>query len=138
MRNQDGQITAKPIKNTKSETLTKFIDDNANIGATIVTDTFPAYNKLSSIGYNHISINHSVGEYIKDKAHTNGIESFWALLKRGYIGVYHYMSEKHLNRYVNEFSYRHNTRKFGTMEFIDSTILRMAGKRLKYKELINA
>lgn len=71
-------------------------------------------------------------------AHTNGIEGFWALLKRGHYGIYHYMTAKHLHRYVDEFAVRHNTAQIGTMGFIDRTVGRMIGKRLTYKGLIHA
>lgn len=105
------------------------------IGATVVTDNFPSYRGMK--GYTHKVVNHSIGEYVNDQAHTNGIESFWALLKRGYYGIYHHMSEKHLHRYVNEFSFRHNTANVGTMDFIAMTVEKMQNRRLTYKELIN-
>lgn len=136
-RNEAGIVKASPIENTKTATLQGFIRASAKAVATVVTDQHAGYVGLESEGYNHIRINHSVGEYVRDMAHTNGIESFWALLKRGYIGIYHYMSTKHLHRYVNEFSFRHNTAQMGTMDFIATTIDRMGGKRLTYKELIN-
>ena len=98
---------------------------------------FRIYQGLKNYGYTHKTVNHSVGEYVRDQAHTNGIESFWALLKRGYYGVYHHMSPKHLNRYVNEFSFRHNTAHVDTIDFIGMTAERITGKRLTYKELIN-
>ena len=110
---------------------------HANKGATVVTDAYRGYLGLPKMGYDHIRIDQSVGEYVKEKAHTNGIESFWALLKRGHYSIYHHMSAKHLHRYVNEFAFRHNTAEVGTMTFINMTIERMAFKRLTYKGLIN-
>ena len=79
---------------------------------------------------------HSVGEYVKQQAHTNGIESFWALLKRGYYGVYHQMSEEHLHRYVNEISFRWNLSDGETMEKVNKVVSGGIGVSLPYKELV--
>ena len=139
IRDENDQVRAKPVADTTAKTLVGFIQDNAPDGATVVTDEFSGYRSLTSKGYTHHTVNHSAGEYVRHYCiHTNGIESFWALLKRGHYGIYHYMSPKHLHRYVNEFSFRHNTSKAGTMRFIDMTIGRMVGKRLTYKVLIRA
>lgn len=137
IRDERGHVRAEPVANTKRATVHSFIAENAPKGGTVVTDQFAAYLGLKGMGYNHVRINHAAGEFVKDMAHTNGIESFWSLLKRGYVGVYHYMSAKHLHRYVNEFSFRHNTSQVGTMAFINMTIDRMDSKRLTYKELTN-
>lgn len=137
VRDQDGEVRAIVVENTKAATLERFVRQHCKTGATIVTDTHGGYIGLTGAGYNHIRINHSAGEYVRDMAHTNGIESFWSLLKRGYVGVYHYMSAKHLHRYVKEYSFRHNTAHVGTLDFIGMTIERMANKRLTYKGLIN-
>jgi len=134
---ENGKVNAKVSQDVKRHSLHGFIHNSANNGATVVTDSFPAYRGLNSYGYTHKVVNHTVGEYVRDQAHTNGIESFWALLKRGYYGVYHHMSPKHLNRYVNEFSFRHNTAHVDTIDFIAMTAERMTGTRLTYKELIN-
>lgn len=138
IRSETGEVRAVVVTDTKAATLGPFVKQHANPGATVVTDTHGGYVGLEAAGFNHIRISHSVGEYVRDMAHTNGIESFWSLLKRGYIGIYHYMSAKHLHRYVNEFSFRHNTAQAGTMGFIDQTIGRMIGKRHTYKGLIHA
>ena len=111
---------------------------NAPKGATVVTDHHKGYDLLPSLGFTHKRVNHSVGEYVREMAHTNGIESFWALLKCSHYGIHHYMSHKHLHRYVNEAAFRHNTKTFGTMRFIDATATQMNNRRLTYKELIGA
>ena len=81
-------------------------------GATVYTEEAGAYRGMP---FNHEAVCHSVGEYVRDQVHTNGMESFWSMLKRGYHGTYHHMSPKHLDRYVTEFSGRHNDRDANTM-----------------------
>lgn len=137
MRGENGTVKAIPIADTKGDTLKTFIRDNAKSGSTVVTDQHAGYIGLGSEGYHHLSVNHSVGEYVRDMAHTNGIESFWALLKRGHYGIFHYMSKKHLHRYVNEFAFRQNMKDAGTLGFIDATISRMSGRRITYQGLVN-
>ncbi|WP_417615520.1 IS1595 family transposase [Parasphingorhabdus sp.] len=132
----DGDVRGEIVADRSEHTLQGFVRAHAEAGATVVTDSHRSYIALKDT-YNHITVNHSVGEYVKGKAHTNGIESFWALLKRGHYGIYHMMSAKHLHRYVNEFAFRHNTAQIGTMGFINMTIGQMANKRLTYKELIS-
>lgn len=130
-----GRVVAMPINSTDRETLHGVINAAVQKGSTVYTDEHRSYLGLN--GYNHHAVCHSVGEYVREQAHTNGVESFWALLKRGYNGIYHHMSPRHLHRYINEFSFRHNTAKAGTMAFIDMTIEKMINRRLTYKELIH-
>ena len=138
IRDENAQVRATPVADTSAPTLKGFVKANVPVGASVVTDEFASYRGLSSQGYIHHTVNHSAGEYVRHYClHTNGIESFWALLKRGHYGIYHYMSAKHLHRYVNEFAFRHNTAKASTMTFIDMTIGRMIGKRLTYKGLVH-
>lgn len=139
IRDEAGEVRATPIADTTAKTVQGYVVANVPKGAAVVTDEFAGYRGLNAKGYVHHTINHSAGEYVRHFCiHTNGIESFWAMLKRGHYGIYHYMSAKHLHRYVNEFAFRHNTAQAGTMGFIEATIGRMIGKRLTYKGLINA
>ena len=83
----------------------------------------------------HEAVRHSVGEYIRGQAHTNGMESFWSMLKRGYIGVYHQMSPEHLPRYVGEFEGRHNHRDRDTIDQMVAMVQGAEGRRLPYDVL---
>ena len=125
-------ITAQVIQSTDGTTLRGFAEGASSPDAQVYTDDAKAY-----VGMNrkHESVNHSVSQYVSKMAHTNGIESFWALLKRGYHGTFHHISEKHLHRYVNEFATRHNLRPRDTEEIMAETVARMTGKRLTYREL---
>ena len=127
------KIRARVIEFTDKPTLHGFVSETAHKGATIYTDGSLAY---LDIPFPHESVNHSVGEYVRGMAHTNGIESFWAMLKRGYYGTYHRMSFKHLGSYVNEFAGRHNIRRLDTIDQMTALARKMIGKRLKYQDLI--
>ena len=80
-------------------------------------------------------VKHSVGQFVNGQAHTNGMESFWSLLKRGYHGTYHHMSPVHLDRYVSEFSGRHNQRELDTVDQMGAMVRGMELKRLRYADL---
>ena len=108
---------------------------NVAPGTTVYSDDHRSYLGLKKHGYKHEVVHHSLGEYVRGQAHTNGVESFWALLKRGYYGVYHRMSVKHLQKYIDEFSNRTNVRQLDTLDQINATIHGLVWKRLKYKEL---
>jgi transposase-like protein len=136
MLERGGRVVAGLVSRNDGATLQPIMRAAIKPGATVYTDSHGAYAKLA--GFDHHIVMHSVGEYVRDQAHTNGIESFWALLKRGYYGIYHHMSAKHLHRYVNEFSFRHNTAKVSTLDFIAMTIERSVDKRLTYRELTHA
>ena len=83
-----------------------------------------------------VSVTHGLGEYVRDQIHINGMESFWSMFKRGYIGVYHHMSPEHLDRYVGEFEGRHNARSRNTIDQMVGMVHGAEGKRLRYADLI--
>ena len=127
-------VAAKVIDNADAATLLGFVAKHADTRATVYTDEAKAYKRLPN---RHESVSHSTGEYVRDQAHTNGIESFWALMKRGFTGTYHKMSRRHLHRYVNEFAGRHNVRERDTIEQMALLTQGMVGKRLTYERLIS-
>ncbi len=127
------KVRAKVVEKTDKETLHGFVTEHTDPEATVYTDEAKAYEGMPR---HHEAVKHSVGEYVRDMAHTNGMESFWSMLKRGYQGTYHHMSPQHLDRYVTEFAGRHNIRDMDTIDQMTETIVGMVGKRLRYKDLI--
>ena len=111
------------------------VRERVESGALVYTDQHGGYVGLAKQGYQHESVNHSAKEYVNGMAHTNGIESFWALLKCGHYGTYHKISVKHLQRYVNEFAGRHNDRSKDTPDQLRHMAHGFDGKTLKYKDL---
>lgn len=139
LKERDGkQVKAIKVKDTYAQTFGSVVLNNVAKGLIVYTDDHRSYQGLERQGFRHCKVCHSVGEYVKGQAHTNSIESFWSLLKRGYYGVYHKMSPKHLQRHVDEFCGRNNVRRLHTVLRIDSTIFGMFGRRLKYQELVKA
>ena len=128
-----GHIDAQVVPDTTKRTLHGFVEERADFDATVYTDEHVSYE---GIPFDHESVKHSVSEYVRDQAHVNGLESFWALLKRGYHGTYHHMSGKHLERYINEFAGRHNDRPSDTIDQMAHMAQGMTGKQLRYQDLI--
>ena len=126
------RVSAAVVPATDGPTLQGFVVDRTTPDATVYTDEHKAYRGL----INHASVKHSVGEYVNGHAHTNGIDSFWSLFKRGYYGTYHKMSPAHLDRYVNEFTGRHNQREADTLDQMAAMVRGMDGKRLRYQDLV--
>jgi len=118
-----GTVIANHVKQTSGEVLQKFVRQYAKEGSTLYTDEAATYLGLSE--YEHLSVKHSVGQYVDDMTHTNGIESFWSMLKRSYHGTYHHLNPKHLQRYIAEFARRHNVRELDTIRQMEGLFHKM-------------
>ena len=138
MRERGGRLIASTIEKNNKETIQGAIEKYVEKGSTVMTDDHRAYIGLGQKGFTHETVKHSSGQYVHGNTSTNGIESVWAVLKRGVNGVYHHVSSKHLDRYVSEVSFRLND---GNVErhSLDrmGSLLKMAiGRRLTYANLI--
>ena len=129
-----GQVVAHTVEGTDSGTLQGFVYQKVERGAQVFTDEAGAYKGMAK--YCHQSVSHSTSEYVKGQVHTNGIESFWALLKRGYVGTFHWLSAKHLDRYVAAFAGRANLRSLDTIAQMAWIAYHLKGRRLRYQDLI--
>ena len=132
---ESNKVAARHVASTDTPHVAGFVAERTKPGATVYTDESKAYNALAA-WFDHEAVNHSVGEYVRGQAHCNGMESFWSMLKRGYHGTYHKMSQKHLERYINEFSGRHNVREADTIDQMEAAVTHMVGKHLAYSALI--
>lgn len=110
LKQRDGRVIAKKAKDVSKKTLHGFIRQNVKQGSTMSTDEWRGYKGLSE-KFAHLVVSHSSGQYVQGEAHTNGLENFWSLFKRGIVGQYHQISTKYLNQYVSEFCFRYNNRK---------------------------
>ncbi len=134
LKSRSGETRAKVIDVVDRKNLHQAVKESVAHGSVLYTDEHRAYYGLKD--FRRTAVNHGRKQYVNGDCHTNGIESFWALFKRGYHGVYHHMSRKHMQRYVNEFASRNSTSSLGTIDCMGHTVSGMLGRRLSYKELI--
>jgi len=128
------QVRASVVPNVNRETLQDAILANIEGKSTVYTDGWAGYKNLKALDYVHETVNH-LEEYVRGEVHTNGIENFWALLKRGLKGTYVAVEPFHLDRYVTEQVFRYNNRKMNDADRFDLAVRGMVGKRLTYAEV---
>ena len=138
IRQRLGPTMAVPIPRTDKATVYPIIQKYVQPRSFVCTDEARAYRNLPQLGYRHLSVCHSAGEYVKHGAHTNGIESVWAVLRRSLHGVYHWVSTKHLSKYLNEATFRldEGNCQVDTIDRMVALTCGMVGRRLTYKQLI--
>ena len=129
-----GRVRVAVVPNATSRTLKRFVRGNVASGSNLYTDELPSYNDMHE--YRQGSVAHSRGQYVDGDVHINGIESFWAPLKRAHKGVYHKMSPKHLHRYVAEMAGRHNIRDMDTEDQMRAIVQGFEKRRLTYQRLV--
>lgn len=137
-RSFDGKkkVRAKAVPNVMAENLAPFVQENVSKEAWFVSDGANVYQQFGHNFRRHEYVNHHLGEYVKGSMfHTNNIENFWSHLKRGIFGIYHHVSTKHLQKYVDEFVFRYNTMNMKVAHRFN-LFLTQTNKRLRYKDLI--
>jgi len=138
MRERGGRTKAKVIQSRDKETLEREIKENVAKGSVVYTDEHRGYMGLIDKDFEHGTVNHSAKEFVNMMASTNSVESVWSVMKRGYNGVYHNWSEKHLSKYIDEFVFRLNDGnvKNDMQDRLDSLFTNMVGKTITFEELI--
>jgi len=129
-----GEVRAKKVTDTTGNTLRKFVYENVERGSKLHTDEWWGYKGLERV-FSHSFIKHNENQYVDGDTHTNTLEGFWSLLKRGCVGIYHSMSNKHLQKYIDEFVFRYNTRKMSESDRFNLMLSGLA-HHLPYSKLI--
>jgi transposase-like protein len=132
---RNGKARIQTVPNVKGHTLKSAIRENVSPDSIVMTDNYRGYKGLDKEYKEHKTISHTTHKYVDGIIHTNTIEGFWSLLKRGIVGIYHHVSPEHLHRYCEEFEYRYNSRKYKDTERF-GLLLSTCDGRLTYKSLI--
>ena len=134
MVERGGRVRSQVMKYVTGKNLKAALKSNIRPSATIMTDELPAYRKATKDFASHQAVNHSAGEYVRGPAHTQSVDGFFSLLKRGVVGTFHHISEQHLPLYLAEFDHRHNTRFLTDGERTVIGLKKANGKRLTYRQ----
>ncbi|WP_052184269.1 IS1595 family transposase [Psychroserpens sp. Hel_I_66] len=130
---RDGKVALKYVSGETTQNMVDFVTTHVPQDATIYSDEAPAYHQLKKY-YTHDNVKHALNIYVEGSVHTNTIENFWSVLKRGLYGVYHQVSDKHLERYLDEYSARFNTRRLNSQERFEKFLVESESP-LSYKRL---
>jgi transposase-like protein len=133
---RNGRVRPFKTDRVTSKNLKQKIRENVDKDSTVMTDEFLAYKGLSK-EFKHYTVNHGAGEYVNGNAHVNSAEGFFSILKRGINGVYHHVSEQHLERYLAEFGFRYDNRKVEDAIRAGIALEQTKGKRLMLREPIS-
>lgn len=131
-----GLVKAVKSESVDSKAIGKFITNNVVLGSNLMTDEYRIYQSVKWL-YKHNFVKHGNGEYVINDCHTNTIEGFFSLLKRGIIGIYHFVSAKHLDNYLNEFTFRYNSKELNEHDRFNLLLSATGGKRITYEQLIS-
>ena len=135
MLERGGDLRAMRMDRLRAKDIQAKVDEHVEPGSNIMTDEYRGYVGLRK-RYYHFTVNHSIGEYVKHYfIHVNGLEGAWSHFKRQVLGVHHWISPKHLDRYLTEFTWRYNRREMEEGERVDA-LLANTGGRLTYRALI--
>ena len=137
LRERGGKVKAMIVQAEDKETIRKAIHEHVEIGSKLYTDDHRGYKGIGGALYGHETVKHSAREYVNGMAHTNGVESVWSTIKRGFNGTYHNWSRKHCQQYINEFTFRLNEGNVtrDTQDRLDDLFRGMTGKTITYKTL---
>lgn len=134
MMQRNGRLIAMTVSSSSAKVLRPLIYHHIEQGSTLMTDEFNVYKSVES-NYNRKIVEHGKGKYVNGDCYTNGLEGFWSHVKRGIIGIYHQTSRKHLNKYIQEFTFKYNYRSLAIQDSMNLAFSQ-ANCRLKYKDLI--
>lgn len=136
MVERGGIVKSIKLDDVKSDSITKPVFTGVCKGSRVITDQFNAYWMLRA-NFDHVRVNHSKNEFVRGDIHTNTVEGYFSQLKRGIVGIYHFVSKEHLQSYLNEFALRYNTRTCSTSTRFNMILSNVSNRRLTYKELIS-